>query len=342
MPAPTSAQNAAPAAPPELAAARDAAVVCDLAPLSVLAISGLDAATFLHGQLSNDVAGLTGDASQYTSFNSPKGRMLANFVLWRDGDHDFRALLPADIAGPVKKRLSMYVLRSKVTLTDDSGASVRIGVGGPGGPHALRASWGKAPEPFAIARAGGATILGLPGPRFVALMTPTHADALRGRLTRHATPAEFAVWQWLTIRAGVPVVTASTQDQFVAQTANWELLGGVIFDQRCYTGQEIIARMQFLGRLKERLFLLHADAGAPEAGTRIFGNAFGDQACGTVVNAAPAPGGGSDMLAVIQLVAAVSGELHLHSASGPSLAVQPLPYDVPAPEAPRGRIGPAP
>jgi folate-binding protein YgfZ len=163
---------------------------------------------------------------------------------------------------------------------------------------------------------------------------------LRERLARHATLAAFSVWQWLTIRAGVPVVTVPTQDQFVAQMANWDVLGGVNFHKGCYTGQEIIARMQYLGRLKERLFLLHADAGPPAAGARIFGATFGDQACGTVVNAATAPDGGSDLLAVVQLAAAESGDLRLGSPSGRSLAVLALPYPVPPPEAPRARTGP--
>ena len=114
-------------------AARDGAVVCDLAPLRVLAIEGADAETFLQGQLSCDVKGLAPGTCRYGSFNSPKGRMLANFVLWRSpaaGDR-FEMLLPEDIAEPVAKRLRMYVLRSKVVLTDVSADTRRFGVGGP-------------------------------------------------------------------------------------------------------------------------------------------------------------------------------------------------------------------
>ena len=87
------------------------------------------------------------------------------------------------------------------------------------------------------------------------------SHALGATLERVAAPAPFAVWQWLTIRAGVPVVTAPVQDQLIAQTANLDVLGGVSFRKGCYTGQEIIARMQYLGKLKERLFAFHADVG---------------------------------------------------------------------------------
>ncbi len=113
--------------------------------------------------------------------------------------------------------------------------------------------------------------------------------------------ASYDVWQWLTIRAGVPVVTAATQDAFVAQTANWDILGGIDFQKGCYTGQEIIARMQYLGRLKERAFLFHVDRSDVQPGERIFSEAFAGQPCGTVVNAAHAPGGGSDLLVVLQV-----------------------------------------
>jgi len=324
-----------------LAAARDAAVVCDLTELRLLAIAGADAAAFLHGQLSADVNGLAPDACRYASFNSPKGRMLANFVLWRDAaaDAGFRMLLPADIAEPVRKRLAMYVLRSKVALTDISAEGRCLGVGGPAGAHALRAALGAAPAVFEARAVGEMTLLGLPGPRFLVVAPAAAAEATRARLVLHATAAPFEVWQWLTIRAGVPVVTLATQDAFVAQTANWDILGGIDFQKGCYTGQEIIARTRYLGRLKERAFLFHADAAGAQPGARIFSTAFGEQPCGTVVNAAPAPGGGCDLIAVLQLAAAQRGDARLGVPDGPALAPLPLPYAIPAPAEPRGRIG---
>ena len=313
-------------------------LVCDLSPLSLLAIDGADATAFLQGQLSNDVNALAPGRAHYTSYNSPKGRMLANFVLWRDGA-GYRALLPGDVAESVRKRLAMYVLRSKVTLADVSAASSRFGVGGPGAPEALAAALGVVPEPFVVAPAGDATVLALPGPRFVVIVAAAAAEATRSVLLRHAALAPYDTWRWLTIRAGVPIVTAATQDQFVAQTANWELLGGVSFQKGCYTGQEIIARTQHLGRLKERTFAFHVDAADVVAGARLYSTVFGEQACGTIVDAAPAPGGGTDLLAVVQTAATEAGEVRLGSPDGPLLAPLPLPYALPAPVAPRGRVG---
>jgi hypothetical protein len=323
-----------------LAAARDAAVCCDLAPLAVLAIGGSDAASFLNGQISIDTRHFPAGACRHASFNSPKGRMLANFVLWRtDADPaGFRALLPADIAEAVRKRLGVYVLRSKVTLADDSAACARVGLGGPRAARTLQRAIGVAPAPFTTASAGDATALGLPGGRFVVLGPTSAIDAVRGALAADVVEGDYAVWQWLTLRAGVPVVTAATQDAFVAQTANWDALGGIDFQKGCYTGQEIIARMQYLGRLKERAHIFHADGAPAAAGTRLFNAAFGDQPCGTVVNAAPAPDGGSDLIAIVQLAALEHGDTRLGDPTGLALEPLPLPYEIAAPSAPRGRL----
>lgn len=303
-------------------------VLCELSQLAVLDITGEDASTFLQGQLSNDVTALTPGAAQYTSHNSPKGRVLANFVLWREALM-YRALLPADIAEPVRKRLSMYVLRAKVRLADATAGSVRFGVGGVGAARGVEAALGIAPAPFTVATAGSASALALPGPRFVVIAPAADGASLRSRLAQHATEAPFDVWRWLTIRAGVPIVTAATQDQFVAQAANWDLLGGINFRKGCYTGQEIIARMQYLGRLKERLYLFHSTTPSC-AGARLYSRAFGDQAAGTVVDAAPAPDGGYDLLAVTQIAAAEADDVRLGAPDGEALARGTLPYPVPA------------
>ena len=323
-----------------LVAARDLAVRCDLTPLALLEIAGLDATAFLNGQLSIDVNGLAAGSCRHASFNSPKGRMLATLVLWRlDAEPPiYRMMLPADIADAVRKRLSMYVLRSKVTLADVSADHIRIGIGGPRAPDAMRAALDCCPMPFTAARAGAATVLALPGPRYVVVAPISEGEALSRTLRNHVPSADFAVWRWLTIRAGVATVGAATQDAFVAQTANWDLLGGVDFNKGCYTGQEVVARMQYLGRLKERAFLFHADEPAIAAGTRLYSSVFGEQACGTVVDAAPAPGGGSDLVAVVQLAAAERGDVRLGNVAGPAVIALPLPYEIPAPAAPRGRI----
>jgi hypothetical protein len=262
--------------------------------------------------------------------------MLANLVLWQAAPQSFRALLPAELADGVTRRLRMYVLRSKVTITALDGEACLTGVGGPAGETVLLQALGVAPAAvFGVAAADGATVLSLPGPRYVVVAPPRETGELRGRITRHARPVGTAVWGWLTIDAGVPVVTQATQEQFVPQAVNWDVLGGISFRKGCYPGQEIVARTRYLGRLKERLYALHT-AGPALPGTRIFGSVFGDQACGTVVNAAPAPEGGTTLLAVVQIAAAEARDLRLGAIDGPRLDPRALPYAVPAPAEPRG------
>ena len=112
----------------------------------------------------------------------------------------------------------------------------------------------------------GTRVVHWPDGRFVVIAPEAAATGIFDALSRHATPAGAAVWAWLGVRAGVPMITAATQDQFVAQTANWDALGGLDFRKGCFTGQEIVARTQYLGRLKERLFAFRAAIEPP--GTR--------------------------------------------------------------------------
>jgi folate-binding protein YgfZ len=322
----------------ELVAARDAAIVCDLSTLSVLRIAGPDAAAFLQGQFTDDVAALHPGEAEYGAWCSPKGRMLANFLIRRRGESIFELLLPQSLSDAIAKRLRMFVLRSRVTVADASDESIRLGVGGPDAGQAIGGALGEPPAVGAAASLGEALVTALPGPRYVVTVAPGDAAPCWERLAPVCRPAGFVAWQWLTLRAGVPVITAPTSDQFVPQAANWDALGGISFQKGCYAGQEIVARTQYLGRLKERLALLHLDGSAPAPGERLYSPAFGEQACGTIVNAAAAPGGGSDMLAVLQLAAAESGDVHLGAPRGPALRLLALPYDAPAPAAPRGRI----
>lgn len=322
------------------AAGRGAVVVRDTG-LGLVAFAGADAAGFLHGQLSSDVKALGPGEGQRSTYNSPKGRMLATLFLWRSpgpADADaYEALVADDLAEPVRKRLAMFVLRSKVTVADRSGATVRIGVGGPGAGAAVEAALGAVPPRPGAADAGEARVVRLPEGRFVVVASPQAADAIHARLAAHAAPAPREVWEWLGVQAAVPVVTAATQDLFVAQTANQDALGGLDFRKGCYPGQEIVARTQYLGRLKERLYVLAGDAPPPAPGTRIYAGAFEDQACGTIVNSAPRPDGGSAMLAVMRSEAA-EGTVALGARDGPAARVQPLPYALPEPAAPRGRV----
>lgn len=312
------------------------AVFTDDCGQGLMGFDGADAASFLHGQLSTDVAGMAVGEAAWSSYNSPKGRMLGTLLLWRAAPDAFRAFVAADLAAPLRKRLSMFVLRAKVAVTDLSAEGRCFGVAGPGAADALRAALGlaEAPAPGHGLAAAGALAAATPDGRFLVHVAAADAHALATRLAGHARRVTGDEWALAGIRAGVPAIAQATADLFVPQAANWDLIGGVSFRKGCYPGQEIVARMQYLGRLKERLHAFHVDGPPPAPATPLYGEVFGDQACGAVVNAAPAPGGGSDLLAVAQVAAVAGGALRVGAPDGPPLTVGTLPYAVPAPAAP--------
>jgi folate-binding protein YgfZ len=323
----------------EWRAAASGAVVADASDLGLIEFEGPDTATFLQGQLSNDVTALAPGQGQWTTYNSPKGRMLATLFLMREPSGDrYGALLASDVVQTTAKRLAMFVLRSKVTIRNAVEPYHVLGVGGPDAARAIESAFGEVPPAGHVAIRDATRVVHWPDGRFVVIAPEAGATAIFDALSRHATPAGAPVWAWLRVRAGVPMITAATQDQFVAQTANWDALGGVDFRKGCYTGQEIVARMQYLGRLKERLFAFRAGIEPPAPGARLFSATFGDQASGTVVNSAPDPDGGSRFLAVAQIQAVEAGPMAVAAPDGPPAQRELLPYDVPAPTAPRGRV----
>lgn len=312
----------------DLTAARSGSVFSPLSHLGVLEFSGEDAEAFLQGQLSCDVSGVGSDSSTWGAFCSPKGRMLASFLLWRSETGFFLAL-PRDILQDVQKRISRFVLRSKVKITDASDALALHGAAGPQAAAALRDIFPALPARSNEVRrepAGGAAIL-LQDKRFVLAVPADRAAALRQQIADSLKAVNWRAWHWLDIRSGIPWVTAATQDRFVPQMANLELIGGVSFEKGCYTGQEIVARTQHLGKVKRRMFLANV-AAACAAGDDLFSEDLGTQASGTIVDAEISPDGGSDVLAVVQIASRESSTVHLKSLDGPALRFLPLPYAI--------------
>jgi len=142
-----------------------------------------------------------------------------------------------------------------------------------------------------------------------------------------AVPTGPQAWTWLDITAGVPRIDAATSEQFVPQMVNLELLSGVDFKKGCYPGQEIVARMHYLGRLKQRMYLANIEgAESPQPGDKLYSADMGDQASGMIVSAAPSPDGGSDVLAAIQIESVKGDAVHWKSLNGPRLRFSELPY----------------
>ena len=308
----------------ELAALPRAPTVHPLFTEGLLRVSGVDAEAFLQGQLTNDVRELDGNRSQLAAYCTPQGRMLASLLAWRDGD-GYLLQLPRELCDGIRTRLQRYVLRARVKLVDETMSKALIGMGGPGTSSLISELLGEAaPEPMAQVTVNDMTIIGL-GPDLVELVIDvSRAISLWDRLTQQARPAGTPAWQWRLIGAPIPVITLATQEQFVPQMANLEQLGAVNFTKGCYPGQEIVARSQYRGEVKRRLFRWHVKAEVPAPGQPIYSADTPAQAVGVVVNAAPAPTGGYDILAVVRIDRAEAGDLRLGKADGSALERLPL------------------
>jgi folate-binding protein YgfZ len=305
-------------------------LVADLSHNALIGVTGDDAVAFLHGQFTNDVESLAVGHAQWNGWCSPKGRLLATFLLLHTREQ-FLLLLPAEIAPAIAKRLKMYVLRSKVKIVDESELYTRIGIAGEHAAASVASHWGSAPAKMASVEKDGAVCVALGDERFIALVPAKAAPAVWDLMSSAEARAGAEEWEWTSIRAGIPTIVAATQEAFVPQMANFDLVGGVSFTKGCYPGQEIVARTQYRGGLKRRMALAHlADGDRPAPGQNVYSTSFGDQSAGTIVNAARAPDGGFDALVVAQLESLARGDLHLGSPDGPRLEIRSQP---PAPAA---------
>lgn len=313
--------------PEELLSAQSATIITPLTDIGLIRVAGEDATVFLNNLLTNDVKTLPPDGIQRNGFCSPKGRLLATFMIWREGA-DLMIALSADLHAAILKKLSMYVLRSKVKLTDASNEQMLIGLSGPDASKAL-ADLG--PTPTGLLRSTSlehGQAMRLDEHRYLLAVRASAAEGVWRKLAMFGRPTGLAAWRWLEIMSGIPLISAATQEEFVPQMINFELIGGVSFKKGCYPGQEIVARTQYLGKIKRRMYRAHLDNAVPVAGAHLYAPETGDQSCGRVVNCAPSPHGGSELLAVIQATCAEAGEVHLDNPSGPRLVFQPLPYSV--------------
>lgn len=308
----------------ELRAAGSGSVLADLSHLGAIEFAGEDAETFLQGQLSCDLKAIAPGCATLGGYCSPKGRMLADFFLAR-GEDRLLMILPRSQCDFVQKRLRMFVLRSRVRVSEGTG--VLLGVAGPGSGAALRACFGKGFRPGV--QPGGEWVLQVPHERSILLVSAKQAEDAWKALSATLRPVGSPCWQWLDIRGGIPMIVPATQDKLVPQMANLELIGGVSFAKGCYTGQEVVARAQYLGKVKRRMFLARLPAEAvPQAGDDLYSDDLGDQASGLVVDAQLSPDGVYDLLAVAQVSSKETSTVHLKAPGGPALQFVPLPYEV--------------
>jgi len=292
---------------------------CRIDDWGVIRARGADAATFLQGQLTNDVLGLDAGRARLAGFCSAKGRLQASFVVWKAADDEFLLACSASLLAATLKRLSMFVLRAKCRLSDASAELLLWGLAGGTATAAFgdAAIWEKRER-------DGAAVIRLPDGEGT---TRALFAAPPGIEPAVAPALALATWRWLDVRSGIVTIEAATVDRFVPQMVNFELVGGVDFQKGCYPGQEVVARSQYRGTTKRRTFLFDA-AVVAQPGQDVFLAGAAGEPAGTVANAAPAPEGGGSALVELRLAALGDGELRLGSVDGPVLHRAALPYPV--------------
>ncbi|WP_286997966.1 MULTISPECIES: YgfZ/GcvT domain-containing protein [Comamonas] len=287
--------------------------IAPISHLGVIRVQGDDAASFLHGQLTNDFALLDLHQARLAAFCSAKGRMQASFIGFKRAHDDILLVLSRDLLAQTLKRLSMFVLRAKAKLSDASAEFHLQGLIGNAVPHSEQAPW-------ALQSEGDVHVVHLypaAGQARALWIAPASSAA-------PATTLTAAQWLWSEVASGVATVSQPVYELFVPQMLNYESIGGVNFKKGCYPGQEVVARSQFRGTLKRRAFIVHAEAEV-QAGTEVFAASDAEQAVGTVVQAAPAPQGGWEAIVSMQISAAPEA-LMAGSATGSPLTILPLPY----------------
>ncbi|AGI23212.1 folate-binding protein YgfZ [Pseudomonas sp. ATCC 13867] len=289
----------------------------------ILAVRGADAAKFLQGQLTCNLSYLDAETSSLGARCTPKGRMTSSFRIVADAD-GYLLAMAADLLDSQLTDLKKYAVFSKASLSDDSAQWVRFGLSG---ADALLAGLGLTLEGQAdrVARHDGLIAIALGHGRVELWVPAQRAAELRERLDAQLAHGSLNDWLLGQVRAGVGQVFGATRELFIPQMINLQAVGGVSFKKGCYTGQEIVARMQYLGRLKRRLHRLALDgAELPEPGRELFSPVH-STSVGEVVLAAQAADG-VELLAVLQDDAATDGRVRLGEADGSPLHLLDLPY----------------
>jgi folate-binding protein YgfZ len=303
----------------------DSAFFCPLSHEGVLAVRGSDAAKFLQGQLTCNLNYLSDTQASLGARCTQKGRMQSSFRILLQGD-GVRLAMASELLEPQLADLKKYAVFSKSKLTDESAAWVRFGVSD---ADPLLASLGlELPaETDSVVRSGELIAIRVSPGRAELWAPAAQADTLRSQLAAQLNEGELNQWLLGQIRAGIGQVMPQTRELFIPQMLNLQAVGGVSFKKGCYTGQEIVARMQYLGKLKRRLYRLSLNASElPEPGTPLFSPTH-NSAIGEVVIAARA-GESIELLAVLQAEAAESGDVHVGTLEGPGLQLLDLPYQL--------------
>jgi len=286
-----------------------------LSHLGVIKSQGVDAANFLHNQLTQDFLMIQEGESRLAAFCNAKGRIQASFLGIKKNAEEILLICDLSLLPQTLKRLSMFVLRSKVKLTD---ASQEFSISGCIGKTASDLMHDSPPWRHQVLTSTDMISL-YPSLGLARVLCIAPAGVLP-----IGPSVDLDAWLWADVHSGVAMLDVACFEAFVPQMLNYESVGGVNFKKGCYPGQEVVARSQFRGTLKRRAFIVHGPSPF-QSGQEIFSSHDPLQPCGMVVQAASWRNQFAAIVS-LQTQATLQGSLHLGSLQGDALQLQDLPY----------------
>ncbi|MBL1261679.1 MAG: folate-binding protein YgfZ [Thiotrichaceae bacterium] len=323
----------------EQAAIDSAHIIMPITGMTFIQASGIDAKTFLQGQLTNDIVLINPQSSQLSGYCTPKGRLLALFRITQHGD-GYRLHLPTCLLEKILPRLKMFVMRAKVTLEPAAAETVRIGISGKDAAIKLSAHVGALPNAIhGVTDENGITIIQHPvkhqelGSRFELIGNHEKIQSLWQRLSPDFLPTGSGAWQLLNINAAQPSVVSETVEMFIPQMLNLHVIDGVSFKKGCYPGQEVVARLHYRGKLKRHMQIaqFHSEQ-TPLPGMSLYPLDGGEEAqsIGNVVQVEQISNHQYRALCVLSNDFAANKVACLQRDAKAALKLYGLPYDLPA------------
>ena len=310
-------------------ALRDSNFICDASKLGLILVTGEDAQSFLQNQLSNDITETDENHFQLSSYSTPKGRMLGIFRVVKI-DNGYLLITPKPTVTALLQRLQLFVVQAKVNLADASDYFARMGIQSDIiNNEILPRNQGEVVQSDSLIALHLGELAGQN--RYLLLcLSADEAKSIWQDMGENLSVADFDSWRLSEIKAGIPVIYAQTAEEFVAQMSNLNQLGGINFKKGCYPGQEIVARMQYLGKLKRRMFLAQLDTEiCPQPGDDLVAtNAEIVDGSGKIVDAVIDDQGNCFCLFIAQIKKALDNSLKLLDQPEVMINLIDLPYAV--------------
>jgi folate-binding protein YgfZ len=312
-----------------------AGFICHLPELGLMRFSGEDAASFLHGQLTNEMLKFPSNQARLAAYCNPKGRILGSFLCWKNGD-DIVLQCANDLQAGLQKRLQMFIMRAKAKVSDETPNVICLGLGGQQAQSVLTQFFPQISElvaPYSSQENQYGRLIRVHDAystaRYQWILAQEIANNIASDALHGLTWCNSLSYQRAEMLAGIAHIAAATYEKFVPQMINFEVVGAVNFKKGCYPGQEIVARSQYLGKLKRRMAIAKITNTHVSAGMEIFSKEDPSQPCGMVVNS-QLDFDGQHSLCLLEIKIADQQEGHVHLAEHAENVFEflPLPYAI--------------